>query len=583
MKGYLDKISKNIWFNRVFQILGFVFIWLYLGNYASHRNSSDEFTYKSEVFADKAGYFVYLPATFIYDFDASKFPKDVDKKTGEGFKLDLKNNKIRTKYTCGIAILASPFFLTNHLYQKLSGKPTSGFNKSYSKSLNYASVFYLLIGFIFLYSYLKNFYKKKLIILTLGILFLTSHIFYYSLVDTFMTHVYSFSLFAIFLWTINKYFSGGKYKYFILLTVLAALITLIRPINIVFLVPIIFLNADSWNEIKVRFISLFTIKNIAVCIIVFLIVFMPQFLYFKYVSGKFLYYSYENESFSNLLTPKIIEVLFSTHNGLLLYTPIFVFVVAGSIILIVKKKLNGYLTLFSFLLMVYISASWWAWAWGCSFSSRPMVDILPVLSISFIAFIQWIIDFKSWLVKFLAVIIIGFMAYWNVKFSANYSRCFMGSEWDWREFNAMLKAGDVFPFNTKAYSSVFDKLIPVKLLTQNGDQLFIDDNGNLLLGTTTIQKTAEFNLIKTGNEEFALMASNGNYITSEKNGLCLANRKEIGSWERFRQYKLNNGYFAFVNSFGNFLGMDSNNQVIGNLSSHDNAIKLKFEYLQKDK
>ena len=35
-------------------------------------------TYDSEIFADKAGYYVYLPATFIYNWNGQEMPDSID-------------------------------------------------------------------------------------------------------------------------------------------------------------------------------------------------------------------------------------------------------------------------------------------------------------------------------------------------------------------------------------------------------------------------------------------------------------------------------------------------------------------------
>ena len=66
--------------------------------------------YRCEIHADKAGYYVYLPAIFLYDFNPDKFPKNIEKTIGEGFDFRKKNSQndqkvIFTKYPCGVAIM----------------------------------------------------------------------------------------------------------------------------------------------------------------------------------------------------------------------------------------------------------------------------------------------------------------------------------------------------------------------------------------------------------------------------------------------------------------------------------------------
>lgn len=82
---------------------------------ALNRHShSKPFTYHSELWADKSGYNVYLPALFIYDFNSDNVPEDIINKTGHGFFLDTVNHVIATKYPYGVALMQAPFWLLAH-------------------------------------------------------------------------------------------------------------------------------------------------------------------------------------------------------------------------------------------------------------------------------------------------------------------------------------------------------------------------------------------------------------------------------------------------------------------------------------
>ncbi len=69
--------------------------------------------YRCEIHADKAGYYVYLPALFLYDFNPNKFPKNIENTIGEGFAFIKKNSEndqkvIFTKYPCGVNYCSIP-------------------------------------------------------------------------------------------------------------------------------------------------------------------------------------------------------------------------------------------------------------------------------------------------------------------------------------------------------------------------------------------------------------------------------------------------------------------------------------------
>lgn len=60
-----------------------------------------------------------------------------------------------------------------------------------------------------------------------------------------------------------------------------------------------------------------------------LVVFIPQFLYWKHVTGQFIFFSYKNTEGFDFMKPHILNVLFSFKKSLFVYTPVLIFVVAG--------------------------------------------------------------------------------------------------------------------------------------------------------------------------------------------------------------------------------------------------------------
>ena len=171
----------------------------------NRHSKSGVFNYHSEIWADKAGYYIYLPAVFNYNFNASLFPDSIAAKTGDGFRIDTTNNKVITKYSCGIAILQMPFYLAAGIFDDSSDPGRiPGFTKANHAAINIAAVFYLLLGFFFLGRYLENRFHKPLVWLVLFVLFTATNLYYYSVDETGMSHVYSFFLFSLFLFLVQK-------------------------------------------------------------------------------------------------------------------------------------------------------------------------------------------------------------------------------------------------------------------------------------------------------------------------------------------------------------------------------------------
>jgi hypothetical protein len=88
----------------VFILLFGLLLFVSLNRHSRHPR----FDYHSQIYADKAGYQVYLPATFYYDWDASQMPAGIDSLVGSGFSII--DNKVHTKYPVGVAVMQLPFF-----------------------------------------------------------------------------------------------------------------------------------------------------------------------------------------------------------------------------------------------------------------------------------------------------------------------------------------------------------------------------------------------------------------------------------------------------------------------------------------
>ena len=115
----------------------------------NRHSKSGYFNYHSEIWADKSGYYVYLPAAFKFNFNPNNFPDSIEINTGNGFALDERNGKVITKYTYGVALMQSPFFCLAEILAEPLNFEKNGFSPIYHWCINVASVFYLVIGLIF--------------------------------------------------------------------------------------------------------------------------------------------------------------------------------------------------------------------------------------------------------------------------------------------------------------------------------------------------------------------------------------------------------------------------------------------------
>ncbi len=407
----------------------------------SNRHSKTKtFNWTTPLWADQAGYYVYLPSLFVYHFDANSFPEKIDEKTGNGFMFDLNENKVITRYTCGVAILQAPFFIFIHILAGILELPQDGFSDIYHQIPNLAALFYCVIGLFFLWKFLITYYSKGIVVLTLITLFLGSNLYYYAVDSTGMSHIYSFFVFALILWITKKILSDDiKYRkvYFSIWSLLFALIVLIRPTNILIFPFLFCLDCNSIKELRQRFRKFLTIPNIAILLISFLVIFLPQLIYWKYMSGNYITYSYSGYGFTNWGSPKIPELWFSPNNGLFLYSPFYLVVIYGLFQMVNDKKLMGLLILVTFLLISYVFASWFIFSFGCGFGSRNFVEYVALFTLPVGYFFSRIQRF-SLTRKVTIIIIVTFLVVFNVRLVYSYNRCFQGGDWDFKEYVSYL-------------------------------------------------------------------------------------------------------------------------------------------------
>jgi hypothetical protein len=144
-----------------------------------HKDAT-RFSDRNELWSDRAGYYIYLPATFFYHFDTRKMPADLDMQTGGGFSIDTLNNKIDTKYTYGVALLASPFFLTSGLVSRIAGYDSeNGFSMVYVRMMSLAAVIYLILGLWLLKRFLDHYFQPVVSFFVITLIFLGTNLFYY--------------------------------------------------------------------------------------------------------------------------------------------------------------------------------------------------------------------------------------------------------------------------------------------------------------------------------------------------------------------------------------------------------------------
>jgi hypothetical protein len=344
---------------------------------------------------DVVAYYAYLPVTFIYGDLSLKFIDGYNgnhkfviwpEKSPNGGKI--------IKTSMGLSILYSPFFFVGHILAKISGYDAGGYSLPYRMTLMLSLIFYLGIALFYIRKILQKYFSQTVIIITSVVLVYGTTIFHYSTYDIPITHIYSFAIISAFIYHSICWHDKPGIRQTVFLGLLAGLISLIRPTNIIIILFFIFYNVSSIKDFRIR-ISLFMKYwgHIAIMIILGFLFWLPQFLYWHKVTGQFIYYSYPNERFF-WNDPKIIEGLFGYRKGWLLYSPLMILSLAG-IYFLFKNRKEFFLPVLLFtLLNIYIITSWWCWWYGGCYGMRPMMDSYGLLAIPLASSISFFISLK---------------------------------------------------------------------------------------------------------------------------------------------------------------------------------------------
>jgi len=284
-----------------------------------------------------------------------------------------------------------------------------------------AAIVYVYIGLVFLYKFLLEYFEHKVALWTTALMFIATNVFYYTMIlGAGMSHAYSFSLICIYLFYVHRFFAAPKLKYLIFFTIPLCLAILIRPTNILAALLLILFGVDSFRTFKDRIV--FWIKNYKYVLLIFLtgfLVFVPQMLYWHTVTGKYIYYSYQEFGFSNWMSPKFGVVLFGKFNGWLTYTPIVLFALYGLFRLLRKREMHSIAILVILIFCTYINASWWVPTFSSALGQRAMIDFLPFIAIPLAWTLKNILqESRSCRTVFLVIILI--IIYYNVQFSFRY-------------------------------------------------------------------------------------------------------------------------------------------------------------------
>jgi len=409
---------RNLISSKSFIVSVFLSLCIIAGFLYNPRQRHDH--YANELGYDIYGYYIYLPLTFIY--------KDIklQKKEDYGKVFDryqpsptfyqvykIENGNFVMNYTCGFAMLYSPFFFIANIWAQHSHTyPPDGHSFPYHICIALGVLlFYVIPGIFILRKALLHFFNETITTVTLLLIVLGTNYFNEAINGYLGPHAILFTGYSLLLLLTIKWHEKPSNKTATHLGLLCGMMILSRPSELLcLLIPLLWNVWDkkSWNEKWIK-ISNHKSQLIIFSLCAFLTT-IPQIIYWKMVTGSWIFNSYQNTEGFDFLQPHFLNVLFSFKKSWFVYTPIIIFPIVG-IFLLRKYNKQIYLSILIFFLTnFYVLGSKSGWWEGGSYGLRYFVESYAVMALPFGYVVQNISGLKNilrWLLSGVLILLIA--------------------------------------------------------------------------------------------------------------------------------------------------------------------------------
>ncbi len=350
---------------------------------------------------DVSGYYLYLPTIFTYhDLKQVQFFDSISQKykmgpgMGQVSKHEASGNYVM-KYSSGQALQYLPWFTMANFLAKPLGYPADGFSLPYQAAITWGSLLVALLGLWITRLNLLNYFSDRAVAIALLCLVFGTNYLNYTAFDGAMTHNWLFTVYSLLVFSIIRFYRRPSLGWAAAIGLWVGWAILTRPTEIVAVLLPVLWGIGSWAALRER-LAFFRrhFPKITVAAIVAIMVAAIQPVYWHYVSGQWLVYSYGDQSFS-WLHPHLTDVVFSARAGWLIYSPMMIFAVLGFMPL-KRQQSKLFPGILAFcLVFLYITAAWDIWWYGGSLGMRALVQSYALWIFPLAAFAEWVLA-RSW-------------------------------------------------------------------------------------------------------------------------------------------------------------------------------------------
>ena len=388
--------------------------------------------YRDVITWDVEGYYVYLPAIFIYGFEAVPTHTIMDDKGNKYLQPWPGTKKIYTKFTCGEAIFVAPFWLVAHGIASLVPQqfPPDGFSPIYVWSLVLAVAFYLVLGLYTASLILRQYFSEFVTFLGLLTIWLGTAFIQHTSFAIGNSHVFSFLLISLFVLQTPKVLEKPGYTSVFLYGLIYGLICLIRLTNCIIILYFVLYQIRSFADLRARITSLLSnIRYWCMLIPAFIVAFFPQSYYWHYVTGHWFIFSYIGETFMYWKDPYVVSVLWSPR-GFFTFAPLMLLSIPGFVMGWKDSRFNIPASVFILAIAIYTFGSWWCWWYGGCYGHRAFIDFFILFLIPLCLVYEKMAASKLW-IKIPSLTVICFFLFLSWRLNCLYSFPWEGPNWGW--------------------------------------------------------------------------------------------------------------------------------------------------------
>lgn len=280
--------------------------------------------------SDNFGYYLHLPAHFIYDDPALE--GDWYKRINEKYQntptyyqlMQSPKGGIIDRFSYGMALIWSPAFFTGHTIAKVFDFEADGFSSPYQWALILYGALIAILGLIFSRKILLTFFKDGVTAITLLLMFLGTNIFMFVTLGNDVPHVYLYTLYSLIIWFTIKWHEKFTTIYAFGLGVVLGLSVAVRQSEIIAGIIPVFWGVTNYETLKDKIRMVWEKKGqVILAILMVALILLPQFLYFRIYAGEYFLNVYNDAGSTLKLTnPRFAYVLLSFRKGWLIYSPL---------------------------------------------------------------------------------------------------------------------------------------------------------------------------------------------------------------------------------------------------------------------